>query len=372
MLMREGHGRPLKVRHVDSSLTFKGFGGNPAVDFFTGFHLMFRPVVYAFFTSALLAGCGGSTNPFVGDPAEPEPPIPNPDPNAPSMDTITRDMRGFRYDGTTLEIDMAGVSSSGRYGVFKRRQQMDIPSHHGQPAYLAYEYQETNMNRSFLAYVAENARGNLVAIAAADGGQFNEFNGGGAIRVVAYTRPTGIPDTSPTPGPETGVMNYYGSYGGVFIPGPLDPQGSPRPGEFHPGEPLSTRGEVQVSARFTQTGSGDTVEGGIANRTVWDREGNQVTTLVFSDGSTVDTTTLPSLVLRETSINSDGGFLGNVELRGGDSVGTYAGNFGGNGATDVAGVIYISPIGRDGVHEYGVFNIPRCDTAGASPICTPR
>lgn len=68
MLMRRGHGRGLKAAEVDSSLTFKGFDGNPSVDFFRGFRLMFRPAVYALLTSALLAGCGGSTNPFLPDP----------------------------------------------------------------------------------------------------------------------------------------------------------------------------------------------------------------------------------------------------------------------------------------------------------------
>lgn len=68
MLMRRGHGRTVTAEDVDSSLTFKGFEGNPAVDFFRGFRLMFRPVVYALLTSALLAGCGGSTNPFLPDP----------------------------------------------------------------------------------------------------------------------------------------------------------------------------------------------------------------------------------------------------------------------------------------------------------------
>lgn len=42
-------------------------------------------------------------------------------------------------------------------------------------------------------------------------------------------------------------------------------------------------------------------------------------------------------------------------------------------ATDVAGVLVFNPIeGQSGVWEYGTFNLPRCDLAGASPICLPR
>ena len=50
-----------------------------------------------------------------------------------------------------------------------------------------------------------------------------------------------------------------------------------------------------------------------------------------------------------------------------------AGLFGGRGATDVGGTLVINPIaGQNGIWEYGAFTLPRCDTAGASPLCNPR
>ena len=137
----------------------------------------------------VVAACGG--NPFIPEVVEPVVPV---DPNAPvvpvpgkgAVGVIQRlqkngedlALRDFAYDGTTLSIDMAGVSSSGQYGTFIRKPSMDIPRHYSQPKYLAYEFQQTNMTRSYLAYVAENQRGNLLAIASSDGGQFNKHNAG--------------------------------------------------------------------------------------------------------------------------------------------------------------------------------------------------
>lgn len=328
----------------------------------------------------VVAACGG--NPFVAEPVDPVDPTNPVEPTpAKGNKNAVEDLRGFKYDGTTLEIDMAGVSSSGQYGLFKRKVSMDIPPHGTHPRYLAYEFQETNMTRSYLAYVAENERGTLLSVASADGGQFNEHNGGGGwVRLTGYSRPE-IADSPSPEGVEQGTFSYYGAYAGVFVPGFSDPEGPPRPGDLQPGEPLSVRGNIQVNAQFTNTTSGDpeVVEGEITNRRLYDRDGAQITAINLSDGvggvRTLDTTRLQGLVLRETAISENGTFLGDVEYaRAPDVVaGSYDGAFGGDGASDVAGVIWVNPIqGESGIHEYGTFNLPRCDLAGASPICTPR
>ncbi len=330
----------------------------------------------------VVAACGG--NPFKPvDPVDPEVPVDpeNPVP-ATDNDNAVKDMRSFQYDGTTLSIDMAGVSSSGQFGTFKRKKEMDIPKHGSHPRYLAYEFQETAMTRSYLAYVAENERQTLLALASADGGQFNEHNGGGGwVRLTGYTRPDIASSPSPTPGPEAGTFSYYGAYAGVFVPGPADPNGPPRPDPVQPQEPLTVRGIIQVNAQFTAAGTGDpeVVEGGITRRRLFDRDGNRVTkiTLLKSDGTTreIKTDRLTDLALRETGISDNGTFLGDVEYLGAPDgvIGGYDGAFGGIGASDVAGVIWVNPIpGERDIHEYGTFNLPRCDLAGASPICSPR
>lgn len=327
----------------------------------------------------VVAGCGG--NPFTTvvdpvDPVDPDNPVP-----ASGNENVVQDLRGFAYDGSTLSIDMAGVSSSGQYGRFKRRPAMDVPKHGSHPRYLAYEFQETNMTRSYLAYVAENQRESLLAVASADGGQFNEQNGGGGwVRLTGYSRPR-VSSSPSAEGTEAGTFSYYGSYAGVFNPGPADPEGAPRPDPLVPGEPMGVRGVIQVNAQFTNTSSGDpeVVEGEITNRTLHDRDGTRITSIQLGDGSggvtSIDTRFLQGLVLRETAITENGTFLGDVEYAGSpDKVaGQYDGAFGGTGASDVAGVIWVTPIdGQTGIHEYGVFNLPRCDLAGASPICAPR
>lgn len=291
----------------------------------------------------------------------------------------TGDMRAFRFSGGVLEIDMQGVSSSGSFGEFVRRPSMDIASPGpGLPGLLAYEFQETALTRSYLAYVATNARNSIVATASADGGQFNERNGGGGwLRTDVYTRPTVPSGTTGTPGPETGTFSYIGSYAGVFVPGPAEP-GNPRPSSLQPGEPWGVRGTIQINAQFEPSGStnAEVVEGGITNRQLFDRDGNQITSII------VDTTVigdneplLDDLVLRETTIDSTGQFLGDVEFNGkpNTSIGKYAGAFAGTGASDVAGILLINPItNQNGIWEFGTFNLPRCDLAGAAPLCTPR
>ena len=165
------------------------------------------------------------------------------------------------------------------------------------------------------------------------------------------------------------------------MPGFNDPGGPPRPPAVQPGEPLTVRGVIQVNAQFTATNSGkpEVVEGGITNRRLYDRDGTRLISISLADGSggtrVLPTSKLTDLVLSETAISETGTFLGDVEYLGAKDtpVGGFDGAFGGTGASDVAGVIWVNPIsGETGIWEYGTFNIPRCDLPGGSPICSPR
>ena len=285
---------------------------------------------------------------------------------------VARDMNAFSYNAGVLKIDMQGVSSSGKLATFTRAAGMDVPSTNGNPGYEAYIYQDTALTRSYLAYVATNERGNLVAVTGSDGGQFNEHNAGGQfVQLTAFTRP------ATADAPESGLFSYAGSYVGTFTPGEYADGSDPRPPELRPAEPWIVKGTIQVNGDFAHSA----VEGGITERQLFDQAGNQVTSMVIDDGDptttdqVIDTTALQALVLRETAIADNGTFLGNVEYFGapdGDQ-GDYAGAFGGSGATDVAGVLWVHPIGGNpGIWEHGVFNLPRCDMAGSSPLCVPR
>lgn len=318
----------------------------------------------AIFACLALAACDG--NPFVKE-------VPVTDGAVSEVpQQVANDMNAFSFADGVLKIDMQGVSSSGRLATYTRAPSLDLASDTGNPGYEAYVYQDTAKTRAYLAYVARNARGNLLAVSSADGGQFNEHNYGGRfVQLTAFTRPV------TTDAPESGLFTYLGSYVGIFSPGEYSDRSDSRPPELRPAEPWQVRGTAQINGDFAH----GMVEGGITNRQLFTQDGAQVTGVVIDDGDpttddqAIDTTTLRALVLRETSITEDGRFLGDVEYYGapdGDQ-GDYAGAFGGNGATDVAGVLWVHPIeGQTGIWESGTFNLPRCDLPGSSAICIPN
>ncbi|MBC7739260.1 MAG: hypothetical protein H7245_19095 [Candidatus Saccharibacteria bacterium] len=285
---------------------------------------------------------------------------------------VARGMNAFSYVDGVLKIDMQGVTSSGKLATFRRMASLDVPSGSGNPGYQAYRYQDTALTRSYLAYVATNDRGSVLAVAGGDGGQFNEHNDGGRfVQLTAFSRPL------TADAPESGLFSYAGSYVGIFAPGDYADGSDPRPPELRPVEPWVVRGTAQINGSFAQ----NTVEGGVTNRQLFDQDGNQITSVVIDDGDSgtaddpIDTTNLAGIVLRETTLESNGSFLGKVEFYGvpDNQIGDYGGTFGGISASDVAGVLWLHPIqGQDGIWEMGAFNLPRCDLAGASPLCVPR
>jgi hypothetical protein len=318
-------------------------------------------------TPLVLAACDG--NPFGNTPVDPNPPPPEAGVVPPE---VAQDMTAVSFVNGVLKIDMQGVTSSGEFATFVRAASLDIDNVTGGPQYEAYVYQETDLTRSYLAYVASNERGNLLAVSAADGGQFNEHNAGGNfVRLTSYTAP------NITDGEETGQFSYAGTYAGIFVPGEYADGSDERPPSLRPAEPFQVVGTIQINGNFSDS----VIEGGVAERQLFDQEGNRITALVFDDGDPttddpeIDTTELDPLSLRETSIDANGQFLGDVEFYGepDSPVGNWAGAFGGLQASDVAGVLWLNPIsGQNGIWEYGTFNLPRCDLAGASPLCIPR
>lgn len=305
----------------------------------------------------LLAACDG--NPFANGGGGGGGPVVPPTPNEVPAD-VARDLAGVSYDGTNLLIDIAGISSSEAFATFIAAPFLDIPDAGGGPGYLAYVYQESPNTRSYLAYVAENALGSLIAVSTADGGQFNEHNAGGSYyRLTSYSRPA------------SGVFTYAGTYAGIFVPGNYTTSSSPNPDSTRPVEPWVVLGSMQMNGSF----SDNLVEGAVAERLLYDQS-NALVTGFTVDGTTFDFTTDPlaDLVLRETAIDANGEFLGSVEFFGspGTAVGQYGGIFGGLNASDLAGVLWLNPLdGQSGIFEYGTFNLPRCDLAGTSPLCLP-
>ena len=270
------------------------------------------------------------------------------DPETPAV--VAGDLRAITFNPSgagTLTVDMNGLVASGQTADFVRRTNLDIAG------YRAFTYQETGLQRTHLALVSVNARGTLEAGVVADGGQFNRrFGGGNFSRIDSFSRPT------VREGVETGQFSYAGTYAGVFVAAGDSITSPQLPPGLAPGVPLRVRGTALINANFAN----DLVNGGVENRVILSDTGTVVLNL--------DAITFPSM-----EIDDSGGFLGPVEFDGEpyQSIGDVAGEFGGTGASDVAGVLIINPIpGNDSLWEYGVFNLPRCDLAGASPICSPR
>jgi hypothetical protein len=242
----------------------------------------------------------------------------------------------YNPDTDTLLVTLDNPGASPLQAPFVRTPGLDVPG------YDAYTYQESGLLRSHLALVAENARGNLFAAAVSDGGQFNyRFGGGSYARVDTFRRPA------------SGAFSYSGSYAGVFVPG--TGSNPALPDELESGTPFRVTGDILMTGSFTS----DIVEGGVTNRVVLDDSGAGVLALT-------------PITLKNTEIDGNGRFLGDVEFAGspGQSIGEYGGLFGGIDATDVAGALVINPVeGEDGIWEFGVFNIARCGTAGAGAFC---
>ncbi len=262
-------------------------------------------------------------------------------------DEVKVNLRSINYDPSgngTLRVNLQGLQSSSAQVAFKRDASRDVGG------YRAFTYQETGLQRKYLALVRDNARGNLRVMAVADGGQFNRHFGGTTFaRIDTFTRP------NINSGTENGQFSYAGSYAGIFVPG--EPANTNLPSSLRPNQPASVSGNALINANFAN----DLVNGGVTNRWVVDSNGNRVLQL-------------ENIAFPSTKINAGGRFVGDVEFAGKDgAIGTVAGLFGGRGATDIAGTLVINPIeGEDGIWEYGVFTLPRCDTAGASPLCNPR
>lgn len=317
----------------------------------------------------VLAGCDG--NPFVaGDETGGGSTV---DDNAVTIDSeVSKDVTDVSYSKGTLKLSITGVTSDTDMATFTRDATRDIDGTNGGPDLKAYTFQQGGGSRYYLAYVATNTNKSVVAVATADGGQFNEHNGGGQVyRVSTYSKPTD------SDGAASGYFRYAGSYAGVFVPGSaVDVDENPG---LRPNEPLHVSGSIVMNASF----SSNLVEGGIVDRKLFTQDGTQLNTITIGSGTDATTYDLTGstpatdddwtdLVLRETKIDSNGTFLGTVEYRGSPDTekGKFAGAFGGEGATDLAGVLWVHPLqDQDGVWEYGAFNLPVCADATTEPVC---
>lgn len=311
---------------------------------------------------ALLTACGDG-QPFAfgdtgggGTPTTPATGTTVPTELAQNLYAITYNPNGAGGAGT-LAVDIRSLDASVFNATYVRDASRDIDG------YRAFEYREdgNGNGRKFLAFVAQSDSGNVTAAAAADGGQFNRYFGGGFYsRSGVYSEPAG------TAQPNSAVVRYSGSYAGVITvdtSGNVDyTPGAVQPGGEYPYQPSAVRGETLIIADFKN----DMVNGTIFNRTI-----------ISEDGTTVlpSSYDLSDIALTRTEIAADGTFLGTVDPSGNvttpSPIGFYGGIFAGVGATDLAGVILINPYPSNAnIWEHGIFVIGTCTNA-TCPDPTP-
>jgi hypothetical protein len=195
----------------------------------------------------------------------------------------------------------------------------------------------SDLNREFTALAGRSPDGEVVAVVAMDGGQFNRFFGGATVKQVTYT-------------PVEGTLSYIGDYVGLLNFGA--DTGT-----------TEVTGTAFLNANFTDK----KVEGELRSRTA------------IIGGSN---TALQSIVFVNGDINDDGTFAGTAEFGVDEGVGSYSGAFAGTDAAFVGGAVTIgndvllgaipadatvfdaATMGLTNVQEFGIFVIDACGPVG--------
>lgn len=281
---------------------------------------------------AALAACS-SSNPFTGTETDAE--------ESGIPEIIASDLDGIVYDAANQTLTVRGVTLDGSVldSSYTRNAALD------RGGYEAYTFQESSLDRHSTAYVKE-INGTRAAIVVT-GGQFETYFGGGI-----YGR-TGAFDP-PEVSVNNGLVNYAGSYVGLTNitgdGGDLLPVAPGTDDSVRPVQAAEVTGDVLINADFVD----NSVNGIIYNRVIQD-----ASSLVMLD-----------LAMQPGTIAEDGTFTGDLTINN-QNRGTYAGIFGGEDASAVAGAIFAEDHidGIDNEEEYGAFVLQACGTPGEDPLC---
>ena len=251
------------------------------------------------------------------------------------------------------------------------------------PGYEAYTYQDDPLDRYFVAYVAQTPDGTAQGTLVVDGGQFTEYFGGTQM----FAR------QDYTAGPEVGLVSYAGDYVGItnltYYGDELLVVPAPYNGEEYasvwPTQPIIVEGDAFINVDFGD----NAINGAIVNRQFVHLSGYPVEAF---DGTTY---AINDLVLKPGEVNDAGQFTGDVVGQVITGVtydpitgepytvesyevgeGTYGGVLAGDGATGMAGGLFVSnhidPIdGRiiEQEEEYGIFVLTQCGLPDDAAIC---
>lgn len=297
---------------------------------------------------AVVSACGGG-NPWIedgdGTGVTPAPTIPA---------ELAGDLEGVTYDPVAQTLTVTGVAldpdtneTTETATTYRRRPGLD------RNGYEAYTAQDGSLDRHTTAYVRD-INGTRAAIVMT-GGQFGHYFGGSTFsRSGTYSAPGFGPTV---PGQQnSGSVTYLGTYVGLLNGagdgGDLKPV-TPGTTDIRPVQAAEITGRVAINADF---GQDMRVNGEVYDRVIVDSPG----------------ITLENLELSPTALTTDGSFIGvTTQDSGSKVVGDYGGVFGGTGATEVAGTLFVEDhiTALDNEEEYGAFVLSKCGTANADPLC---
>lgn len=284
--------------------------------------------IAAVIAGALVAACSGNPLTGIAPPTDPDAPGGSGDLTVP--EELAGNLSGATYDpaAQTLTVSLQALDGGETDQAYVRDPSLDLNG------FEAYTLQETGTQRKFVALFRESPSGAVQAGTISDGGQFvNVFRGGTFARVDAFTLPS------------SGLATYTGGYvgltnAGVTQPGPAGPP-------FDPAQATRVTGDVLINADFADA----SVNGGIRNRTV------------IETGEEFD-----DVFLEVTGIDADGAFEGRAMRDPQTQMGDYAGIFGGEEASDIAGLIFVTPVeGEPNLIESGAFTAARCAPGAGAP-----
>ncbi|CUH67662.1 hypothetical protein TG4357_03135 [Thalassovita gelatinovora] len=270
----------------------------------------------------------------------------------PAAEAVAGSLEAVDYDADSGELILRvnAIHGGTRNATYTRVPALDTAGYQG------YMMQQTPADRHYTALFQESNGNEVVAGVVADGGNNNRYFGGGF-----YAR-QGAGIYSPYDHPVSeGEAQYFGTYAAVTnVDGAgaqlLDDSGIPT-NLTPPGQADRITGIILLNADFAN----GQVDAEISNRVLVDD--------LPGLGS------LPDIMLVATAIDDNGEFAGSAEYQGdvGNTIGDYAGIFGGAGATAVGGVVYLTEFDEDGPlegeEEYGVFVLTRCGAANDDPVC---
>lgn len=269
---------------------------------------------------------------------------------APASVAGTLEAVDYDPDGEELILRVNAIHGGTRNATYTRVPALDTAGYQG------YMMQKTPADRHYTALFDESNGSEVVAGVVADGGNNNRYFGGG------FFARQGLGVYSPYDHPASqGEAQYYGTYAGVTnVDGNgdqlLDASGIPA-NLTPPGQADRVTGIILLNADFAN----GQVDAEISNR--------------FMVDDVAGLGRLPDIMLIQTGIDADGTFAGVAEYEGDidNAIGSYAGIFGGAGATAVGGVVYLEEFDADAVfdgeEEYGVFVLTRCGAANDAPEC---